>query len=179
MNHLSNVCRQQRTSGGSNSAPQNRDLANAIHMEPGDLIAHVEYDDSSDSFTVAVAHWSGVTPSPSEVTEIPAKLKPIIQGREMKPTTLNILPDSGASICLAGSQHMEHLSLNMNELSPCKKSVRAVGGSLLTCKGWILVEFNVDGNVTRQPLFICDRIDRIYFSRQGCSKTNIPPSHTR
>jgi hypothetical protein len=90
---------------------------------------------------------------------------------------MNIFPDSGASICLAAPQHVAQLSAKISDLIPCKKAVRAVGGSTLACIGWLPVEFNILGNITRQPVYICDKVDRLYFSRHGCSEVGIlPPS---
>ena len=60
--------------------------------------------------------------------------------------TVDIFPDSGANICLAGPKHMQQMGIQPNELRPCFKSVRAVGGSSLLCKGWLPVKFEIDGN---------------------------------
>ena len=60
---------------------------------------------------------------------------------------------------------------------PCSKIVKAVGGSKLTCIGWIPAIFNICGNSTKQPVYVCEKVDRFYFSREGCSEANIlPPS---
>ena len=48
---------------------------------------------------------------------------------------MNIFPDSGASICLAGPQHIAKFNLDTHDLIPCYKQVKAVGGSKLTCHG--------------------------------------------
>ena len=87
-----------------------------------------------------------------------------------------IFPDSGASICLAGPQHLKKLNVNPQALIPCRKRVTAVGGSELICKGWLPTRFTIGGNTTDQPLYICDKIDHIYFSRRGCTETNILPA---
>ena len=133
-----------------------------------DLIAHVTYDTGNNSFTVASLGNSA--------TEIPAKSSAIIRGKKLPARTINIFPDSGASICLAGPQHVTQLSAKITDLIPCRKTVRAVGGSTLACIGWIQVEFNIFGNITRQPVYICDKVDRLYFSRNGCSDTGILPA---
>ena len=53
------------------------------------------------------------------------------------------------------------------------KKVMDLGGSILTCKGWISLDFHVGNSTTNQPLYICDNVDRIYFSRDACTDVNI------
>ena len=59
---------------------------------------------------------------------------------------------------------------------PSWKKVTAVGGSKLLCLGWIPVKFDIGTHSTKQPLYICNKIDCIYFSRKGCTDTNILPA---
>ena len=87
-----------------------------------------------------------------------------------------IFPDSGASICLAGPQHLKKLGLATNHLIPCRKQVTAVGGYKLICHGWLSVQFQIGNTTTNQPLYICDKVDRLYFSRCGCTDVNILPA---
>ena len=82
-------------------------------------------------------------------------------------TQLNIFPDSGANICLAGPEHITALGVKPHALWRCHKKITAVGGSTLFCKGWLPVEFKIGEHRTKQPLHICDKIDRIYLSKQG------------
>ena len=70
---------------------------------------------------------------------------------------------------------MEKLGVKAEHLNPCCKKVTAVGGSTLICRGWLQVKFDIGGNTTCQPLYICDRVDRIYFGRQGCTEVSILP----
>jgi hypothetical protein len=51
--------------------------------------------------------------------------------------------------------------------------VKAVGGSKLTCLGWLPITFKVGPNTTNQPVYICDNIERIYFSKIACIDVNI------
>ena len=169
-NHFASTCfqkdrdrRNTRTAHlHEESEEEEEDCANAI-------IAHVTYKKSTDSFTATNAN----------VQEIPASLTPKLPTatEAASPTTMMIFPDSGAGICLAGPQHVSKLGIVMKDLIPCRKRVTAVGGSVLSCMGWLPVKFRIGTNETRQPLYICDKVDRIYFSRQGCTDTNIlPPS---
>ena len=125
--------------------------------EDGAIISHIEL--IGDTFTV-----SSIT-----IQEIPAQLA--INGGE--PVKVSIFPDSGASICLASTSHLVNLGLKETDLSPCHKKVMAVGGSILTCKGRIEVDFRIGDRSTHQTLYICDLVDRIYFSREGCIDVGI------
>jgi len=131
------------------------------------LFAHVEYDEEINCYT-----------NHSSVTEIPAQLTPLQSlTTNQSNKTLPIFPDSGASICLAGPQHLSSLNISLTDLNHCNKRVRAVGGSILTCIGWTPMRFTIGHHNTDQPLYICEKIDRIYFSRKGCIAVKIlPPS---
>ena len=97
-------------------------------------------------------------------------------GDPMKVTSnVMVFPDSGASICLAGSHHLERLKIHSEDLTPCQKKVSAVGGSTLTCRGYILTDFTVNKKTTRQRLYVCDHVDRIYFSKSACIDVGILP----
>ena len=110
------------------------------------------------------------------VTEIPAEIVPEhINCLYTSPKLIKIFPDSGASICLGGTHHLSQLGLKKEELIPCRKRVSAVGGLVLTCRGWIPAEFKVGNHCTKHPLYICDKVDRIYFSRKACTDVKILP----
>ena len=82
--------------------------------------------------------------------------------------TLDIFPDSGANICLAGPKQLHRLGLQASHLRSCQKRVKAVGGSFLSCTGWLPVTFDIKGHCTTQPLYFCDKVDKLYFSKQAC-----------
>ena len=88
-----------------------------------------------------------------------------------------VFPDSGATICLAGPQHLLLLMVTLAELIPTNKKISVVGGATLPCLGWLPVVFTVNNVSTEQRLYICDKIDRIFFSKNACMATYIlPPS---
>lgn len=149
-NHFAKVCRQSK-----------RDAAHAI-------IAHVTYKKKEGIFTSASA-------DNNDIQYIPAEMTPYVNSQALPTRTIQIFPDSGAGICLGGTRHLAELGIDAGQLIPCRKQVTAVGGSTLTCRGWLPVNFKIGGSTTRQPLYICDRIDRIYFGRKGCSEVNILP----
>ena len=151
LNHFAKVCHQK---------PILKDSAEA-------LIAHVSYDHKIASYTQNV-----------NATEIKATPHPLLPSQEYPAKELQIFPDSGVTICLAGPQHLQQLHLPLNQLIPCHKEVKAVEGSILQCYGWILIHFNIGKHTTKQPLYICQNIDHIYFSRKGCTETNICHLHS-
>ena len=65
------------------------------------------------------------------------------------------------------------MGLNENNLIKCNKIVRAVGGFVMNCLGWIPMEFRVANSSSKQALYICDKVNRIYFSRPGCVEVGI------
>ena len=67
------------------------------------------------------------------------------------------------------------MGLNERHLVKSSKVVRAVGGFAMTCLGWIPMEFHIGNRVSKQALYICDKVDRIYFSRYGCVEVGIIP----
>ena len=84
--------------------------------------------------------------------------------------------------------HLSLLGLQENNLIPCDKTVSTVGNYKMKCMGWLPVEFTVGGRSTKQALYICDRIGKIYFSKKACigvgllpeffPKQNFGPSNT-
>ena len=46
-------------------------------------------------------------------------------------------------------------------------------GSKLTCHGWLPITFRIGKNTTKQPVYICDKVDRFYFGKKGCIDVNI------
>ena len=109
--------------------------------------------------------------SAAAVQEISAHLTPEID--DARTATVNVFPDSGASICLGGPKQLHQMGLTISSLRPSNKQVKAVGGSILTCKGWFPVKFELGGYCTTQPLYICEKVDRLYFSKQACMAVNI------
>ena len=162
-NHFARVCRQKKREGSYQKQPATKaDSASA-------LIAQVEFHRDTQTYTSVAAL--------NNVTEIPAEVTPLSQTNQKVGTakTMMVFPDSGASICLAGPQHIQAMGIDARSLIPCSKQVRAVGGSVLTCQGWLPTRFSIGSNTTQQPLYICDKVDRIYFGRSGCIDAKILP----
>ena len=88
-------------------------------------------------------------------------------------TVQHAFPDSGASICLANFNHILQMNLSPSDLLPSFKRVTAVGGSTINCTRWLPIKFSINGNSSKQPVFVCDEVDRIYVGRQACIDLHI------
>ena len=129
--------------------------------------------EEANALIARVTHHNPIASPPtphSENGEINATLSPSLPRHQHKsaPTNMKIFPDSGATVCLANPQHIAQLNLTTQDLIPCTKIVTVVGGSQLTCKGWLPITFQIGNYITKQPVYISNKADRIYFSKQGC-----------
>ena len=109
-----------------------------------DPVAHVHYDSNIDAFT-----------SPENTEEIKAEILPSVPNSYI--VRLDIFPDSGENICLAGLRHLQQMGLHSSQLCQCHKRVKAVGGSILICKCWMPATFKIEGYTTTQPRYICEK----------------------
>ena len=140
-NHFAKVCKQLQ-----------KDTASA-------LIAQVKYDNHVGQYTAATTDIT---------TKIPATVSIHTPGSNNNTTTLQIFPDSGASICLGGPNLLKKLHVNNDNLIRCNKNITAVGGTKLKCKGWVPLKFVTGCHKTIQPVHICNKVDKLYFSKKGC-----------
>ena len=62
--------------------------------------------------------------------------------------------DSGAEVNVGGTCHLRALRIDAGKLIPCTKRIVAVGGTRLTCRGWVPVDFSIGEGTTHQPLYI-------------------------
>ena len=126
------------------------------------LIPHIHINQGTDLFT-----------SPESIQEIRVDVFPEVANSKRK--VIHIFSDIGANICLEGHNLLQMMGLKAYQLRSCNKQVKAVGGSVLHCRGWIPVKFHIAGQHTTQPLYMCDKVDRLYLSKQGCMEMNILP----
>jgi hypothetical protein len=130
-------------------------------------IGRILYDSSSDQFTS----------QEKQISEIPAELTPFTPQNRFNNKTVEtkVFPDSGASASIAGPHYLKLLNIPEHHLIPTQKSIVAVGGTQLKCFGWVPIKFSIGGHITRQPLYICDKVDKLYLSRSACVDTKILP----
>ena len=91
-------------------------------------------------------------------------------GKSNKIGKFMVLPDTGATICVAGSHVLKTLGVKPSQLRPTERSIRTASGNALKCKGWIPVKISINGRSTQQDLFICERIQKFFLSKTGCTK---------
>lgn len=197
MNHFAKVCKSANAHFVSED--DNGSQANAFHLQQlvseenpakvlhvedlvsdsdaDALVAHIQFEEDN-SFTDCV--------DPKEIEEIKIKISPFVphpdprEPNNIPPDTLHtfmkVFPDSGASICLCGPKHLKLLGLSNNHLIKCNKIAKCVGNYRITCHGWLPVEFELCGKTSKQALYVCDKVERVYLSKRGCKALGILPS---
>ena len=158
--HFSIVCRSKSRNRFSEVRGLQNDEANMDSLN-----AYVEFDQETGSY---------ISSNKNSVVEIEATLVPFsprpdprnpedIPGNQS--TWLKIFPDIGATLCLGEPKHLYCMGLKESNLIASKKVIRAVGGSTLINQGWLPVQFSVGEMSTKQALYICNNIDKLYFSK--------------
>ena len=156
-NHFASVCRHTSSS---------ETVSNI------ELIAHIKYDPRMGTYKAI--HTTNDIEIPAQVTFGHAK------NAARQTVMLPVFPDSGASICLAGRKHLQLLGINIKELVPSTKHISVVGGTKLPCLGWTPVRFKIGNHYTKQPLFFCNNVERLFLSKQACMDTCVlSPSFPR
>ena len=169
-NHFSSACRRPKRGTAYNIEAENSNY-DTEDATMSALIAHVNFD----------MEGKIINTTETDIVEIDAEVMPFLpQGvaishKLFKRQKLKIFPDSGASICLGGLKHLSQLGVDKSNLIKCNKVITAVGNHKMACLGWIPVQFWVNGNGTKQALYICDRVQRLYFSKRGCIDVGILP----
>ena len=174
-NHFSRVCQYRAGAAyhvSGEDVPLTSDEDSAAMLS---LIAHFTFNQDNGTYKQG--------PCGVDVVEICAQITPFSSNPEPRDsvnvpdcnvtTTMRIFPDSGASICLGGMKHLQQLGLKPQHLIPCNKIVHAVGSFEFKCDGWLPVVFVVNGRSTKQALYVCERVERIYFSKAACMDVGI------
>ena len=112
----------------------------------------------------------------NNITEIPVLILLNEWHKHRSPVTLPVFSDGGAVFCFAGLKLLQALGVMKENLVPCNKTVTVIRGSELSCLGWLPITFKIDDDIMTQPAYTCDKVDKIYFSRKSCLKTNILPA---
>ena len=168
-NHFASVCRLK----SHNFAPVRSLDGENSDEEASALIAHVRFHQNSNSYT---------TNNDNNIQEIDMTLTPFQCDSDprrpenipiVKDNILSVFPDSGASISLGGPKHLKLMGLNNENLIKCDKTVKAVGGFKLVCKGWVPVKVSIDNMTTKEALYICEGINKLYLSKEACINLNI------
>ena len=173
MNHVSKACKRGKQPY-INEVDTEENLE-GINANMSALIAHISFNKNGKlletfeqdivEINADVAPFSPI-PDPRNKNNIPQYFKVF---------SLKVFPDSGASICLAGLKHLTLLGLNEHNLISCNKTVSTVGNFKMNCIGWLPIEFGIGGRKTKQALYICENIQKIYFSKKACVDVGLLP----
>ena len=176
LNHISRACMREKRSTDTayyvEEEAEDGDLGALIANVQ--LVANIEFDheghmrDKKDT-KIRLINATVIPFSPIPETRDPENIP------SYRTTDILIFPDSGASITLGGPSHLEQMGLHMKHLIPCNKLVTAAGNHQMRCMGWLPVVFKVFGIETKQALFVCDKITRLYFSQSACKDVGILP----
>ena len=168
-NHILRVCQARKT-------PQAvKKILGANKAAMDTLIAHITFSQETGTYTFKDTDQIRVIDA--YIVLFSPKLDPR-QARDIpsgRSTGMTIFPDSGASVCFGGLKHLLNMGLTTNNLIPSRKVIWAVGGFTLKCQGWLPMEFIVHGKITIQALYICQKIQRLYFSKAACIDVGIQP----
>ena len=174
-NHVSKACKRGRNQPVYEFETEEDVTCEDANMSA--LIAHLSFDNKGKLF-------ESFEPDVIEIDANVAPFSPIPETRStnnipkhFRVSTLRVFPDSGASICLGGLKHLNILGLTKDHLIPCHKTVSTVGNFKMNCIGWLPVEFGVGGRTTKQALYICNNIQKIYFSKKACISVGLLPNH--
>ena len=175
-NHFARVCRssytQQSQAGVRSLDSLPLDDIDSAQMDA--LIAHVTFDQHSGHYTATT-----VTDNVEEIDAVVIPFSPEPDPPlpdnipSVSESVVRVFPNSGATICLGGLSHLNDMGFSTDNLIPSQKVVRTVGNFTLVCRGWLPVRFIVEGKETKQALYICDKVDRIYFSKGACVDVGI------
>ena len=175
MNHISRACMREKRDSVYFVEEEAEEGDMGALIANVQLVANIEFDhegrirDTKDAKIRLIN--ATVTPfSPTPETRDPENVP-----SSSKSTDILVFPDSGASITLGGPSHLDQMGLQVRHLNPCNKLVTAAGNHQMRCIGWIPVIFKVFGKETRQALFVCDKITRLYFSQSACKDVGILP----
>ena len=174
MNHISRACKQYQPSINEVDSEDNNLNQDASMCG---LIAHISFDRDGRLFDTFDQDIVELEAEVSPFSPIPETRSGVNIPKTYEITRLKVFPDSGASICLGGTKHLSLLGLMENNLVPCNKTVSAVGNHKMKCIGWLPVEFKVGGITTKQALYICRGIEKIYFSKKACIGVGLLPEH--
>ena len=157
LNHFASVCKAKDVKSVSNTAATNavRFADEAEDSEDSELdICHLEFTVGNISSLPAPSVGIIVTPSAGT----PVKLKAVA--------------DSGAMVNVTGSNTLAKLDIDEANVIPLRDDVhlRAAGGKLIPCIGYLDCKFALDSAVVEDILYICPSVDPLLLSCNLCEK---------
>ena len=179
MNHFARVCKSANAHYFHDESV-NDAYASAFEFEDcdddhiGALLAQIQFEDDNtytdrrdpkdiEEIKIGVTPFVPI-PDPREPDNVPPQ--------NIK-CSLSMFPDRGASICLCGTKHLTLLGLSNRHLINCNKTARCVGNFRITCHGWLPVKLELFGKTTKQALYVCEKVEKVYLSKKACKELGI------
>ena len=151
--HLAKVCRARKY------APRPPSYAAlALHAEMS-----AESEELSPEVNTSSVSDAGFEPAPTIIVSISS-----LNGQAM----VEVLPDSGADVCVAGVS-LQHLQELPDNLIPSKILPRAVNGSIMQPLGKFPVTITLMGRKCMEDFHIYPDVDRVLISWKVARKLNI------
>jgi hypothetical protein len=104
-------------------------------------------------------------------------IAPLSKGNITYPSSkMDVLPDTGANVCIAGTSHMKEMKINNNDLNICNKLISTAGGFQIKASYYINARFGFNNTETVQPLYFSGQIKRFFISKTACINLKIIPA---
>lgn len=123
-------------------------------------VCNGERTDHADAVIAEVANTS------TSKDEIEVKVTPQVGSK--KTLQLSMYPDTGATLCVAGLPILRSLGIKLSQLKHSSRRMKTATGDKINCRGWFPAQLTLNNKSTRQNIYICDNIQRIYLSKEGC-----------
>lgn len=89
---------------------------------------------------------------------------------------IDCFPDTGANICLIGTQQLQRLHIRMSNLTRCNNYIAVAGGMSIVATGWFRAQFKLNEKTSVQIVYFSDKAKRFFLSRQVCMDLGVVPT---
>lgn len=113
--------------------------------------------------------------STSISTSLPRLLTLVGQDFVTKPCSLNVIPDTGAEVTVAGEKYLSILKVKKSWLNPPKKNLKHVGGGRISVIGSCYLSFTVNLQTTIQEVHFIPNTSNIFLSITACKELKLIP----
>ena len=97
-------------------------------------------------------------------------------GGQGAPVQLQVLPDSGANICLAGDHQLSKMQISAADLFPSNKIISTTGGHSIKAFGYMYIRFIINKKETTQQVFFSHQVTKLYISKLTCIALHLLPA---
>ena len=144
-------------------------IANKSHQQN---VNHIDADENASIGYLMV----GSLKSENALTEIAVQLKTTLKNGHEIVKQINVLPDTGANLCLLGPQQLRTLGIPTDELYNSNKLLNVAGGTKMLTSKQFTATVKLAENETDITIYFCKDVKRFFLSRQACINLKIVPS---